>query len=109
MPSLSAVRASNQAWKPAYRPVVVVAGGTAGAQSCFFIVLTHLGIGAGIATAFAKYSPKDANAPHIILIGRNKQSADAIIEDMKKKNSAGTYEFVQGDLTLMKGVKSVAS
>lgn len=28
---------------------------------------------------------------------------------MKKKNSAGTYEFVQGDLTLMKGVKSVAT
>jgi hypothetical protein len=30
MPSLSAVRASNQAWRPAYRPVVVVAGGTNG-------------------------------------------------------------------------------
>ena len=75
-----------------------------------FLHRTHnLGIGAGIATAFAKYSPKDANAPHIILIGRNKESADAIIEDMKKKNSAGKYEFVQGDLTLMKGVRSVAT
>ena len=30
MPSLSAVKASNQAWKPAFRPVVVVAGGTNG-------------------------------------------------------------------------------
>ena len=28
---------------------------------------------------------------------------------MKKSNNAGTYEFVQGDLTLMKGVKSVAT
>lgn len=30
MPSLSAVKASNQAWRPAFRPVVVVAGGTNG-------------------------------------------------------------------------------
>jgi NAD(P)-dependent dehydrogenase (short-subunit alcohol dehydrogenase family) len=68
-----------------------------------------LGIGAGIATAMAKYSPKDTNAPHIILIGRNRQSADAVIESMKNVNSAGKYEFVQGDLTLMKGVRSVAA
>jgi short-subunit dehydrogenase len=68
-----------------------------------------LGIGAGIATAMAKYSPKDTNAPHIILIGRNRQNADAVIESMKNVNSAGKYEFVHGDLTLMKGVRSVAA
>jgi hypothetical protein len=33
MPSLAVVRASNQAWKPAFRPVVVVAGGTSGVSS----------------------------------------------------------------------------
>jgi hypothetical protein len=37
MPSLSAVRASNQAWKPAFRPVVVVAGGTAGRRIEYLI------------------------------------------------------------------------
>jgi NAD(P)-dependent dehydrogenase (short-subunit alcohol dehydrogenase family) len=41
-------------------------------------------------------------------VGRNRQSADAVIANMKKLNSAGTYEFVQGDLTLMKTVRSVA-
>jgi len=28
---------------------------------------------------------------------------------MKKANEAGKYEFIQGDLSLMKGVKSVAT
>ena len=28
---------------------------------------------------------------------------------MKKNNSAGEYEFIQGDLSLMKGVRSVAA
>lgn len=28
---------------------------------------------------------------------------------MKKANGAGKYEFVQGDLSLMKGVKSIAT
>jgi NAD(P)-dependent dehydrogenase (short-subunit alcohol dehydrogenase family) len=67
------------------------------------------GIGAGIATAFAKYSPKDKNAPHIILVGRSQQGADDVIAEMKKVNSAGQYEFVKGDLSLMKGVRSVAN
>lgn len=95
MPPLSAVRASNQAWKPPFRPVVVVAGGTNG-------------IGAGIATAFAKYAPKDANAPHIIIIGRSRPGADSVIAELKKLNAGGKYEFVQADLTLMKSVKGVA-
>ena len=66
------------------------------------------GIGAGIASAFAKYGPRDANAPYIILVGRSQQGANAVIEEMKKSNAQGKYEFVQGDLTLMKGVRSVA-
>lgn len=57
----------------------------------------------------AKHSPKDANAPYIILVGRNRKNADAVIERMKNVNGAGKYEFVQGDLTLMKGVRSVAT
>jgi len=110
MPSLSAVRASNQAWKPAFRPVVVVAGGTSGILSRVkYLLNTYVGIGAGIATAFAKYAPKDSNAPYIIIIGRSRQGADSVIEEMKKVNAAGKYEFVQGDLTMMKNVRSVAT
>lgn len=106
MPSLQAVRASNQAWKPTFRPVVVVAGGTNGT----LLINTSLttGIGAGMATAFAKYAPKDKNAPYIILIGRSQQGADTVIAEMKKFNSAGQYEFIKGDLSLMKGVRGVA-
>lgn len=73
------------------------------------LVLLTLGIGAGVATTIAKHSPKDANAPHIILVGRSRQNADVVIERMKSVNSAGKYEFVQGDLTLMKGVRSVVA
>ena len=32
-----------------------------------------------------------------------------MIAEMKKVNSAGQYEFVKGDLSLMKGVRSVAN
>jgi NAD(P)-dependent dehydrogenase (short-subunit alcohol dehydrogenase family) len=32
-----------------------------------------------------------------------------VIAEMKKLNSAGQYEFVKGDLSLMKGVRSVAN
>jgi NAD(P)-dependent dehydrogenase (short-subunit alcohol dehydrogenase family) len=70
----------------------------------------HPGIGAGIAIAFARYAPKDINtAPHVILIGRSHQAADSVIEKMKKLNAAGNYEFITGDLTLMEGVREVAS
>jgi len=67
------------------------------------------GIGAGVAKAFAKYGPTDANAPYIILIGRNRQRADDVINEMKKHNGNGKYEFIQGDLSLMKGVRGVAA
>jgi short-subunit dehydrogenase len=67
-----------------------------------------VGIGAGVAAAFAKYAPKDNNAPHIILIGRSQQGADSVIEEMKRVNAGGKYEFVQGDLTMMKNVRSIS-
>jgi len=73
---------------------------------CPIYILLMVGIGAGVATAFAKYAPKE-NAPHIILIGRSRQGADSVIGEMKKLNSNGKYEFVQGDLTLMKNVRAV--
>jgi len=41
MPSLAAVRASNKAWKPAFRPVVVVAGGTNGRNYFSFTFLRY--------------------------------------------------------------------
>jgi NAD(P)-dependent dehydrogenase (short-subunit alcohol dehydrogenase family) len=79
--------------------------GALNSNSLFLIA----GIGAGVAKAFAKYGPKDANAPYIILIGRSRQGAEDVINEMKKHNSNGKYEFIQGDLSLMKGVRGVAA
>ena len=67
------------------------------------------GIGAAIATAFVKYSPKDApNSPHVIIVGRSRDGANTVIEEMTSLNPAGKYEFVQGDLSLMSSVRAVA-
>jgi len=67
------------------------------------------GIGAAIATAFVKYSPKDgANSPLVIIVGRSRDGANTVIEEMTSLNPAGKYEFVQGDLSLMSSVRAVA-
>lgn len=89
MPSLSTVRAANAAFKPAYRPVALFVGGTSG-------------IGQAMAETLARHT--DGNA-HIILCGRDKAKADAIIESFPKSPES-TYEFVQCDVSLMKNVQT---
>ncbi|KAF8066499.1 NAD(P)-binding protein [Lyophyllum atratum] len=93
MPSLSSIRAANAAFNPSYTPVAIFVGGTSG-------------IGQGIAEAFAKHTKGNA---HIVIIGRNKAAADAIIASFPKPTDTAkyTHEFVQCDATLMKNVESV--
>jgi len=93
MPSLSAVRTANAAFNPSYTPVGLFVGGTSG-------------IGQGLAEAFARHTKGNA---HIVIIGRNRAAADAIIAKFPKPTDTSkyTHEFVQCDVTLMKNVESV--
>ena len=96
MPSIASVRAANAAAASAlpYRPVAVFVGGTAG-------------IGAGMARAFAHHRNGDA---HIILVGRNRAAAEAVISSFPKPSSdsgseEAKHEFVECDVSLMRNVR----
>ncbi|GBE88819.1 Oxidoreductase andH [Sparassis crispa] len=91
MPSLSAVRAANAAFSPSYIPVAIFVGGTSG-------------IGQGVAEAFARHTHGNA---HIILCGRNRAAAEAIIASFPKPTSpSALHEFVQCDASRMKNIEA---
>ncbi|KAJ7627785.1 hypothetical protein DFH06DRAFT_1006720 [Mycena polygramma] len=92
MPSLSAARAFNAAFRPSYTPVAIFVGGTSG-------------IGQGMAESFARHTKGNA---HIVIVGRNRAAAEAIISTFPKPTAAGaTHEFVECDIALMKNVHRV--
>ncbi|KAJ6506156.1 NAD(P)-binding protein [Mycena vitilis] len=93
MPSLSVVRAFNASFFPSYTPVAIFVGGTSG-------------IGRGMAEAFAQHTKGNA---HIVVVGRNRAAAEAIIATFPKATAPGAkHEFVQCDITLMSNVRRVA-
>jgi NAD(P)-dependent dehydrogenase (short-subunit alcohol dehydrogenase family) len=74
-------------------PVAVFVGGTSG-------------IGQGMAEAFGRYTEGKA---HIVIVGRNKESADSILARIPKPTSAEwSHEFVQCDVTRMKNVQKAS-
>ncbi|GLB43104.1 putative KR domain containing protein [Lyophyllum shimeji] len=94
MPTLAAVRNANAAFNPSYKPIAIFVGGTSG-------------IGQGIAEAFARHT---RGAAHIVIVGRNRAAADAIIAQFPKPDNNKTqytHEFVQCDVTLMNNVEAV--
>ncbi|KAI0358500.1 NAD(P)-binding protein [Trametes cingulata] len=96
MPSLAIARAANAAKfsKLSYFPVAVFVGGTSG-------------IGQATAEAFARHTSGNA---HIIIVGRNKAAADAIIASFPKPTSPeAKHEFLACDVSLMKNIQATTS
>ncbi|KAL1743144.1 hypothetical protein HDZ31DRAFT_41614 [Schizophyllum fasciatum] len=91
MPSLTAARAANAAFKTAANPVGVFIGGTAG-------------IGHGMALAFARATRGNAR---LVIVGRNQTAAEELIASLPAPaNTQST--FVSCDVTLMRNVHSAA-
>ena len=98
MPSFAAIRTSNAAFTHSSHPVAVFVGGTSG-------------IGEGMARAFAEHTKGDSD---IIIVGRNRASAENIFSALPMPTSTSTSEsdksipareFVQCDVTLMKNIQ----
>jgi len=95
MSTLSRASETNASFSPSYdTPVAIFVGGTSG-------------IGQAMAEGFARYTKGNA---HIIIIGRNREAAQASIESFPKPTSTTfTHEFVQCDASLMKNVQETTS
>lgn len=98
MPPLQQARASNDAYRPPYVPVVVVFGGTSG-------------IGLAMTRRLAEQTK---GRIHLIVVGRNKVAADKLFatlpkppsndRDERQSSAHCTYEFISCDLVLMSNV-----
>jgi len=91
MVSLKDIRNSNHALQSLPPGLVAVfAGGTAG-------------IGLGTLKAFAK----NVNGPKAYIIGRSKEKASHIIDQLKIINPMGTFVFLEGQISLIKEVDRI--
>ena len=92
MPPLAVVREANANFSPPPNPVAIFLGGTSG-------------IGQSTAQAFARYTK---GKTHIIIMGRNREAAEAIIETFPKAPES-KYEFVSCDASLIRNVAEVTA
>ncbi|OJT07407.1 Dehydrogenase/reductase SDR family member on chromosome X [Trametes pubescens] len=95
MPSLAIARSANSAALSAlaHIPVAIFVGGTSG-------------IGRATAEAFARHTRGNAR---IILIGRNKAAADAVLASFPKPPAAAKHEFVACDVSRMRNIHAITS
>ncbi|KAJ2922974.1 hypothetical protein H1R20_g14132, partial [Candolleomyces eurysporus] len=98
MPPFALVKASNDGYCPLYVPVVVVFGGTS-----------------GIGKAMTRRLSEQLDGRiHVIVVGRNKASADALFSSLPKPTGSKQelercgYEFIYCDISLMKNVHQAA-
>jgi NAD(P)-dependent dehydrogenase (short-subunit alcohol dehydrogenase family) len=94
MPTLAAARAANAAFRPAYRPVAVVVGGTGG-------------IGAAIARVLGTHLHGELD---VVLVGRSEAGARAVLDALPAPSASTSKappplrEFVRCDATLMRDI-----
>ncbi|KAL0065001.1 hypothetical protein AAF712_007992 [Marasmius tenuissimus] len=96
MSSIAAKQASSSSFlrSLSYLPVGIFVGGTSG-------------IGQGMVEAFADHTEGNA---HIVIVGRNKTAAEAIIAKFPQSSSPeAKHEFVQCDVTLMENVQKTTT
>jgi NAD(P)-dependent dehydrogenase (short-subunit alcohol dehydrogenase family) len=97
--TISKASEANKCYKPDIRPVAVFLGGTSG-------------IGRAMAEQLARQTNGRA---HIIIMGRNKDAAEAIITSLPKTSpstppkEASEYSFIKVDATSMTEVREVAA
>ncbi|KAJ2955072.1 hypothetical protein NQZ79_g8869 [Umbelopsis isabellina] len=93
--STANIQATNNKSKdlnPVEKPVGVFVGSTSG-------------IGEHAAYAMARFTGK----PKIYIVGRNASAGERIIANLKGIQSAGTYQFLQHDLSLIKEAEKLAN
>jgi NAD(P)-dependent dehydrogenase (short-subunit alcohol dehydrogenase family) len=61
------------------------------------------GVGEFTVKAFAKHTTK----PRVYIVGRSQEAAARIITECKQLNPAGTFEFIESDISLLKNVDDV--
>ncbi|KAJ7690195.1 hypothetical protein B0H17DRAFT_1011623 [Mycena rosella] len=95
MPTLAEAKSSNESYTPNYVPVAIFAGGTSG-------------IGQAMAEAFARYTRGRA---HIILIGRNADSAGRVISGfpIPEQEDGWRHEFIACDATRMREIRATCA
>ncbi|KAI0453593.1 putative short-chain dehydrogenases/reductase [Xylaria acuta] len=92
MVALSDIIASNECIPSALPPglVAVFVGGTSG-------------VGEYTLKASARY----ARAPKVIVVGRSQEAADRILDECRRLNPDGHFEFIRADVSLLKNVDDV--
>lgn len=91
MVSIKDVRKSNAAFKASPQASGLVA---------VFVGATSTGIGMGALKQFAK----NARAPKVYILGRSKSAATPLLDEIKKSNPEGAFEFIETEISLMKNV-----
>ena len=110
MVKIEAVRASNARVKAFPRGLVAIFGIDIALQNDTIestrVPLTRILVGgtSGIAESTAKEFCRYAVEPTVILIGRNTDAATRIISELESIAPAGTYSFIQKDVSLLKNV-----
>jgi NADP-dependent 3-hydroxy acid dehydrogenase YdfG len=88
MVAIKDVRASNATFKKTNSGLVAV-----------FVGATS-GIGMGTLKAFTK----NANAPHIHILGRSKSAAKPLLDELHASNPGASINFIETEISLMKNV-----